>query len=201
MVKRNRGVIRKEKVIVDGEEIELDTFDAKVILGSGKELESIEELLKEEEIEKEIQNALRKIEAIAERYPDREKDIWYCYEVGKVLQFVDNKGFSDRRRLIWQRMAFDLRPDLFNRTKKDAKESKRYPEFMYHLGKQSKKNVGRATFNQWREIVKFKEINKDQDKEFLEQILTICEREGLSRQRIKKLRESKYSFSGEGDSR
>lgn len=196
-----KKVIRKEKVIVDGKEIELDTFGAKVILGSGEELESIEELLKEEEIEKEIQNALRKIETIAERHPDREKDIWYCYEVGKVLQFVDSKGFTDRKGIIWRRMAFDLRPDLFSRKKKDEKESPRYPEFMYLLGKQSRKNVRRATFNQWREILKFKEIYKGEDKEFLEQILTICEKEGLSRQRIKKLRESKYSFSGEGDSK
>jgi hypothetical protein len=192
MTKRNEGIIRKEKVILDGKEIEVDTFDAKVVLGSGEELESIEELLKEEEIEKAIQGALKEIGVIAERYRDREKDIWYCYEVGKVLQFVDNKGFTDRRGLIWRRMAFDLRPDLFSRRKKDAEESKRYPEFMYFLGKQSKKNVRRATFNQWREILKFKKIYKDEDKEFLEQILTICEKEGLSRQKIKELRKSRY---------
>ena len=191
------GILRREKIVVDGKEIEVDTFDAKVVLGSGKELESIDELLTEEEIEKAIHAALKEIEAVAQKYPDKEKDIWYCYEVGKVLQFVDNKGFTDRRGLIWQRMAFYLRPDLFNRREKDAEESKRYPEFMYHLGKQSKKNVKRATFNQWREILKFKEIYKDEDKEFLEQILTICEREGLSRQRIKELRRSKYAFPGQ----
>jgi hypothetical protein len=165
-------------------------------LGSGEELESIEELLKEEEIEKAIQEALEKIDSVAKRYPEREKDLWYCYEVGKVLQFVDNKRFTDRRGLIWQRMAFDLRPDLFNRREKDAEESKRYPEFMYHLGKQPKKNVKRATFNQWREILKFKEIYKDEDKELLEQILSICEKEGLSRQRIKELRRSRHASSG-----
>jgi hypothetical protein len=195
------GILRREKIVVNGKEIEVDTFDAKVVLGSGKELESIDELLTEEEIENAIQIALKEIEIIAQKYPDREKNVWYCYEVGKVLQFVDTKGFTDRRGLIWRRMAFDLRPDLFNRRKKDTEESKRYPEFMYHLGKQSKKNVRRATFNQWREILKFKEIYEDENKEFLEQILTICEKEGLSRQRIKKLRESKYSFSGEGHSK
>lgn len=195
MPKKKRATIRKEKIrFPNGRELEVDAFDAEIVLNSGREGidESIDELLKEAEIEDAIQDALREIKTIAESYPGREKNIWYCYTVGKVLQFVDSKGFTDRRGLIWRRMAFDLRPDLFNRTKKDAEESKRYPEFMYHLGKQSKKNIGRATFNQWREIVKFKEINKDQDKEFLEQILTICETEGLSRQRIKKLRGSKY---------
>jgi hypothetical protein len=197
MGKRKEGIIRKEKVIVDGKEIEVDTFDAKVVLGSGEELESIEELLKEEEIEKAIQEALKKTEAVAKRYPQKEKNLWYCYEVGGVLQFVDNKGFTGRRGLIWRRMAFDLRPGLFAQKKKSAEESKRYPEFMYHLGKQSEKNVKRATFDQWYEILKFKEIYKD--KKLLEQILTVCEKEGLSniqlRQKIKELRKSKYDFS------
>ena len=42
------GILRREKIVIDGKEIEVDTFDAKVVLGSGKELESIEELLIEE---------------------------------------------------------------------------------------------------------------------------------------------------------
>lgn len=88
------GILRREKIVVNGKEIEVDTFDAKVILGSGKEPESIEELLIEEEIEKAIQDALKGIETLAPKYPDKEKDIWYCYEVGKVLQFADNNGVS-----------------------------------------------------------------------------------------------------------
>ena len=183
------GILRREKIVVNGKEIEVDTFDAKVILGSGKEPESIEELLIEEEIEKAIQDALKEIETLAQKYPDKEKDIWYCYEVGRVLQFVDNKGVTDRKGLIWHRMAYDLRPDLFGGRKKNANEAKRYPETMYHLGKQSKEAINRATFDQWYEILKFKDVYKDKD--LLEQILAVCE-QGLSgiqlRQRIKELR-------------
>lgn len=191
MAKMKRGIVRKEKILVDGKEIEVDTFDARVVLGSGEELESIEELLIEEEIEKSIQAALEEIETIAQKYPNKEKDIRYCYEVGKVLQFVDDKGFTDRRGLIWLRMAHDLRSDLFGGKKKDAEESKRYPETIYHLGKQSREDVKRATFDQWYEILKFKDIYKD--KGLLEQILVVCE-QGLSsvqlRTRIKELRAS-----------
>ncbi len=186
------GILRREKIVIDGKEIEVDTFDAKVILGSGKELESIDELLTQEEVEKAIQEALKEIEAIAQKYPDKEKDIWYCYEVGKVLQFVDTKGFTDRKGLIWHRMAYDLRPDLFGGRKKNANEAKRYPETMYHLGKQSKEAIKRATFDQWYEILKFKDIYKD--KSLLERILVVCE-QGLSsiqlREKIKELRTSK----------
>ncbi|MDO8751737.1 MAG: hypothetical protein Q7K03_11460 [Dehalococcoidia bacterium] len=192
-----RGIIRREKIFVDGKEIEVDIFDAKVVLGSGKELESIDELLRQEEAEKAIQAALRDIEPIAKRYLDRQKDIRYCYEVGKVLQFVDAKGFTDRKGLIWHRMAYDLRPDLFDGRKKNAAEAKRYPETMYHLGKQSKENLKRASFDQWYEILKFKQIYED--RELLEQILSECGEGGLSsvrlRQRIKELRKSKRVIS------
>ncbi len=187
-----RGIIRKEKILVDGEEIEVDTFDARVVLGKGEELESIEELLTEEEIEKSVQAALQQIETIAQKHPDKEKDIWYCYEVGKVLQFVDTKGFTDRKGLIWHRMAYDLRPDLFGGRKKNANEAKRYPETIYHLGKQSKEAIKRATFDQWYEILKFKRIYKGKDNDLLEKILAECESRNLSsvqlRQRIKELR-------------
>lgn len=190
------GILRREKIVVDGKEIEVDTFDAEVILGSGEELESIDELLKQEEAEKAIQGVLKEIETIAQEYPDKEKDIWYCYKVGKVLQFVDATGFADRKKgLIWRRMAHDLRPDLFGGKKKNAEESKRYPEIMYYLGKQRKEDVKRASFDQWYEILKFKRIYEEKDKELLEQILTECESKGLSsvqlRRRIKELRASR----------
>ena len=193
MAKRKReSIVRRDTIQWGGKEIEVDIFDAKVVLGSGEELESIEELLIEEEIEKAIQAALEEIDTITQKYPDKQKDIWYCYEVGKVLQFVDTRGFTNRKGLIWHRMAYDLRPDLFGGRKKNANEAKRYPETMYHLGKQSKEAIKRATFDQWYEILKFKDIYKD--KGLLEQILVVCE-QGLSstqlRQKIKELRASK----------
>jgi hypothetical protein len=192
VAKKKRGILRREKITVDGVEIEVDTFDAKVILGSGTELESIDELLREEETDKAIHDALTEIETIAKGYAGKEKDVWYYYKAGKILQFVDDEGLTDIKGLIWHRMAHDLCPDLFGGKKKNAQESKRYPETMYHLGKQLERNVGRANFEQWYEIVKFKDIYTDKD--LLEQILGVCE-QGLSsvqlRQQIKELRASK----------
>jgi hypothetical protein len=193
MAKAKRGTVRKKKIkFPNGKELEIDAFDAEIVLGNREELQSAEELLEQAEIEESAQAALKEIDVIAQRRPDREKNIWYCYEVGKILQFVDEKGFTDRKGLIWRRMAYDLRPDLFGGEKKNAEEAKRYPETMYHLGKQLEEDVGRATFDQWYEILKFKDIYKE--KKLLEQILTACEK-GLSgvqlRQRIKDLRSSK----------
>ena len=189
MPKNKRGILRKEVIYVDGKEIEVDTFDAHLQLGSGTELASIDELLREEEAENSIRVALSEIEVISKKYVGKKTDPWYYYEAGKALQFVDKQGLIDRRGLIWRRMGYDLRPDLFGGTKKNAEESKRYPETMYHLGKQFKRNVGRATFDQWYEILKFKDIYKD--RALLEQVLMACEN-GLSgiqlRQKIKDLR-------------
>jgi hypothetical protein len=189
MAKRKRGILRRETITVDGKEIEVDTFDAKLILGSGTELESIDELLRQEEAENSIRAALSEIEVIAKKYAGKKREPLYYYEAGKALQFVDKQGFTDRRGLIWRRMGYDLRPDLFGGKRKNAEESKRYPETMYHLGKQLKKNVERANLEQWYEILKFKDIYKDND--ILEQILALCE-QGLSsvhlRQRIKEIR-------------
>lgn len=115
MASKKKGILRRETITVDGKEIEVDTFDAKVLLGSGEELESIDELLRQEEAEKAIQAALNKIDTIAQRYPNREKDIWYCYEVGKVLQFVSNEGFTDRKGLEEvQKQAPKVVGDLLN---------------------------------------------------------------------------------------
>ncbi len=184
-----KGILRKEKLVIGGKEIEVDTFDAKVTLGSGKELESIEELLIEEEIEKTIQYMLKEINALTIKYPEKVKDIGYCYEVGKVLQLVDSKGFTDRRGLIWHRMAYDLYPDLFGGAKKNPTEAKRYPETMYLLGKQDQNVIKNATFNQWYEILKFKDIYKD--KYLLEQIFKVCAQGITSVQLRQKIKEFK----------
>ena len=195
MAKKRRGILRKERIIVEGQEIEVDTFDAEVILGSGDEIESIDELLKQDEAEEAIQHALKEIRIIAEKHVDKKRDVSYYYEVGKILQFVDKKGFVDRKGLIWIRMAHDLRPDLFGGKKKNAQESKRYPETMYFLGKQKERNVTRASFDQWYEILKFKALHEGTDNELLDQILRECETKKLAsvqlRTRIKDLVASK----------
>jgi hypothetical protein len=138
---------------------------------------------------------LRRIETLATKYEDRSRDIWYQYEVGKILQFVDEKGLTDRRYRVWRRMAFDLHPDLFSGKRKSEKESTRYPETMYLLGKQKQRNVGRATWDQWYEILKFRKINEGKREDVLMRILNECKSKNLGgiilRTRIKELLASK----------
>jgi hypothetical protein len=183
-------VVRRQRIKIDGKEIEVDVFDTKLIPGSGEEEKAIDLLYKEEEIEKEIKNVIEKIKRISGKYSNRRKNTLYYYEVGQVLQFVDKKNITNERGKIWHRLAYDLEPALFGGKKKNPDEAKRYPEFMYLLAKVDKKYLDRANWDQWYEILKFKDIYKD-DK-ILKQILIECSNKNLSgiplRNKIKQLR-------------
>ncbi|NVM56311.1 MAG: hypothetical protein HWN66_21620 [Candidatus Helarchaeota archaeon] len=186
-------VIRRKKIIINGKEIEVDVFDTRLILGSGKEEESARQFSKEEDIEKEINKAIDKIKKISQRHPIKQKNILYYYEAGQVLQFVDKKNLTNNRMMIWHRIAYDLEPDLFGGKRQKPKEAKRHPEFMYLLSKIDKRYLRKANWDQWYELLKFKDIYKKLN--LLEKILAECKNNKLSgiklRNKIKKLRETK----------
>lgn len=166
-------VRRKKKILIDGKEIEVEIFDTKIAFGSGEEMDDIENLFKEEKIEKKIQEILRAIGAVAKKYTNKEKNLDYYSDVGKILQFVDEEEITNQRGLVWERMAYNLRPDLFSGKKKNSTESKRHPEFMYLLAKQPGKKLHRANWDQWYEMMKFPTVRKNPG--ILEKILLICE--------------------------
>lgn len=183
-------VIRKKKIKIDGKEIEVDAFDTRLIPGSGKENDAIERLLEEEKIEEEIKNIMRKIKKIAKNYPNKQKNTLYYYEAGQVLHFVDEKKLTNERGKIWHRLAYDFEPELFGGKKKNPNEAKRHPEFMYLLAKVDKKYLSKASWDQWYEILKFKDTYKDEN--LLVQVLSECANNNLSgiplRNKIKQLR-------------
>lgn len=189
-------VVLKRKIIVDGREVEVPVFETKIEPGKDISDDTLDSLRQEERLEKEIQNMAKKIEELALKFDTLEKNLDYFFEVGKLLQFVDNKGYLKFKGRIWQRLAHDLKPDLLfgkKKTKKEStspeKESKRNIEDMYKLAKFPINSLHRATWNQWDEILKFKELYKD--KELLNFILKECG-EGVSgiplRRKIKELR-------------
>jgi len=187
-------VVRKQKIVINGREVEVPVFDTKIIPGKEIDIDTLNKLSKEEEIEKRLQDAIRKIRIVKARYRNVVKNINYFYAVGKILQFVDNEDYLKKQRgKIWQRMNLDYAPELFlfnpekiSNYKKRVQESKRYPEFMYLLAKIPKKLLKMASWDQWREILKFPEIYKKQ--KLLKEVLEECKytRAGPSlRNRIK----------------
>ena len=193
-------VIRKKKITIDGKEVEVPTFDTKIIPGEEIDTDTLDKLSKEEEIEKKLQDAIKKVKIVKTKYKNVVKNISYFYTVGKILQFVDKEDyFKNQRGKIWQRMSLDCAPELFlfdpkkfSNNKKMVQESKRYPEFMYLLAKIPEEFTKKASWDQWREILKFPGIDKKQ--KLLRQILTEC-KSGISgpslRAKIKSLLSNK----------
>ncbi|MCX6795910.1 MAG: hypothetical protein NTW06_00220 [Candidatus Falkowbacteria bacterium] len=171
-------VVKKKKIVVEGQEIEVPVFDTKIIFGEGNDIDALDKLSKEEEIERTLQVAIKRIKIVKTKYKNIVRNIDYFYEVGKILQFVDKEDyFKKQRGQIWQRMANDISPDLFLfDERKEPSKSKRYPEFMYLLAKIPKELIKQASWYQWYEIVKFKNIYKKQ--KLLKDILEECKDNG-----------------------
>jgi len=167
-------VVRKKKIIIEGQEIEVPVFDTKITPGKEIDTDTLNKLSKEEEIEKKLQDAIERIRIVKTKYKNVVKNINYFYAVGKILQFVDKEDyFKKQRGRIWQRMARDIAPDLFLfDDAKKIKESRRYPEFMYLFAKIPKQFIRKASCDQWYEIMKFRKIYEKQ--KLLRQILREC---------------------------
>ncbi len=179
-------VLRKTKIKVDGMEIEVEEFGTALALGSGKQEGQIRKLLHEEEIEKDVQEALKRIDECSMKYGD-ERNIWYFYELGKILQFVDTKGYGEDRLKIWARLGKDLRPGVFYGKDESPKKPEKYPEIMYLLSKQDKeliKKYPRVTWSHWFEILQYPKVYKNLD--VLNALLNECEEKKLSSEQARK---------------
>jgi hypothetical protein len=177
-------VIRKRRILVGGEEIEVEAFETEVVPGSGEEA-AIDSLLREEKIEKEIKHALERIARVYDGYRGKPKNVWFYYKIGKILQFVDKKGFDKERQRIWGRIAADLRPDIFSGKERAPKRIARYPQAMYLLGKRDKEEVGKIKWSHWFEILQYPGIREDEHT--VKQILEECLSKNLSRQDLRSL--------------
>lgn len=187
MVKKK--FIKKQSIEVNGKMVKVSMFGTSIKPGKKDVLGDIDNLLEEEKLENILQDIFNKIERIALKYPDKNKNLKYYYDVGIMLQFVDERDYADMRGPIWERMAYDFNPELFGGKKTIRSESKRHPEFMYLLGKVPKRNLNKLSWDQWYEVLKFKKIYKKE--RLLKQIINECKRNDLRgiplRNRIKEI--------------
>ena len=107
-----------------------------------------------------------------------------------MLHFVDEKKLTNERGKIWYRLTYNFEPELFCGKKKNSNEAKRHSEFMYFLARVDKKYLSKASWDQWYEILKFKDTYKDEN--LLVKVLSECENNNLSdiplRNKFKQLR-------------
>jgi hypothetical protein len=176
-------VLKKKIIVINGRKVEVEAYETNLVLGSGKEDRQLEELLEEDRIESDIKEKLKEIDAVAAEYIKKDKDIWYYYKIGKVLQFVNGRRHRQRGR-IWERIANNLRPEVFFGKSTPPKNSKKYPEIMYLLAKQDEKNIPRVTWSHWFEILQYPKIFENPL--VLENLLLECEKNNLSSEKLRK---------------
>lgn len=178
-------VVKKQKIKIDGKEVEVEVFETAIIPGRNED-NAISELLKEEEIEKAVMEVIPQIERLWKEYSQGEKDVMYYYGVGKLLQFVDKRKFVQQRSKIWRRMAKDLKPECFFGKTETPQENKiaRYPETMYLLSKQREEDAKRVTWSHWYEILQYPKIREN--KRLVRMLLDGCTKMDLTSQELRK---------------
>jgi len=120
----------------------------------------------------------------------KEKNLFYYYTIGRHLSFLKKEVFKEISPYAIFRKIKEEIPKILPSL--DDKTAQKHLEIMYKLGQINKEVLKKASWDQWYEIMKFKDIYKKQN--LLRQILIECE-SGISgpslRNRIKDLIKNK----------
>jgi len=125
---------------------------------------------KEKEVNEIIKAKVEEIKEVVEKFPVKEKNLQYYYEIGRKLSFIDNDSFKTIAPYsIFRRIIEELPEVLPNVQEKVATK---HLDIMYKLAHVGKDKLYKATWNQWYEIMKFKEVYRKQN--LMEQALAAC---------------------------
>jgi hypothetical protein len=146
----------------------------------------IERIIKEKKAHDRITTEIPNIKRVVQRFENgsKEKNLKYYYEVGKILKFMDGKGLEDiapysvYRRIIEE--VDNILPHL-----KTTKDKQKHLETMRRLAHVDKNTIIKLTWNQWYEILKFKDAYEN--KGLLRRLVKETLKKGISRERIKNL--------------
>jgi len=129
-------------------------------------------LIQEKKASDELEIEIKRLKEIVKKFTDEEKDktLNYYYTVGNNLLFLDKKIFKDISIFSILRRITEELPEILPYIEKERKPD--HLMAMYRLGQIDKKVLRRASWGQWYEITKFKDIYKKP--KILEQILEEC---------------------------
>lgn len=150
----------------------------------------INKLMKEKKAHDELESQLRKLEKAIQDLTayKKDKDLLYYYIIGKNLLFLDKENFRNIKPYsIYRRITEEI-PEILPNIK-DKKTIQKHLEIMFRIAHIEKNHLSKASWDQWYEILKFKDIYKD--KKLLRLILNECKKgiSGISlRNKIKELR-------------
>jgi len=139
-----------------------------------KDLSSqVDNYIREKQARDALNLEIKKLKKITEKFSNvkKEKNIQYYYEIGKNLLFLDKGLFRKIAPTSVLRRIFEELPDILPSIK-NVDMATRHLYFMYWIGHIKKNNVSKASWEQWFEITKFKNIYKTPN--LLRKILKEC---------------------------
>lgn len=119
----------------------------------------IEELIKEKDVKDLLKKEVDKLSELVEGFEDKEKasNTFYYHVVGKSLKFLEKKTFKRVGRWSVFRVVHETLPEMLPHIS-DTSVASKHIAAMFYLGKVSKRDLPRATWAQWYEIVKFPKL-------------------------------------------
>ncbi len=133
----------------------------------------ISKVIKEKELNGTLKKKIRELNEVVEKFLEKEKNLQYYYEIGEHLLFLDRNPFKEVARGSILRRIFEEIPNMLPDIK-DKDMAGRHLNFMYWIAHIGKEDLSRASWEQWFEITKFKEIYKN--KKILQEILNECKK-------------------------
>lgn len=139
----------------------------------------IERLMKEKRVNDELKLKIRKLEeeikTLNNQNPD--KDIHYYYRIGRLLLFLESKSFQEFKPYGFYRRIVEEIPQILPHVK-NPKVAQKHLETMYRLAHVREDILNKASWDQWYEILKFKDLYKN--RKALNKIIKLIENKKTS---------------------
>lgn len=165
---------KRKRIFVDGNGVKYEIEGPEIILGKGSLEDLLVDALGAEEDDSIIKENAEELRILFKQNTEKQNTLRRWYEVGKVLQFVDELNLKDdvSRREAFQRLFDDLAVDI-NRNPSLSKLT-RYPDHMYRLARFPIDLVfyPDMTWSKWFDILEYRRICDRQD--ILESIIQRC---------------------------
>ena len=151
---------KKELKVGLGEKTDSEyRYSSRINFGEDLSLQ-IAKLMQEKKAKDELEEHIKQISKIASRFKNKKKNLAYYNAIGKMLSFLSSANFKNIRPYSVFRRLVDEIPDILPGL--EVKRVQDHLMMMYRIGKLDKDTLDKATWEQWYEISKFKNVTNNQ---------------------------------------
>lgn len=173
----NPNINKKKRKISLGKLTELG-YEYSTKIDFKKDFSSqISDYIKERQAYEALNLEIKRLKEVVKKFSNfkKEKNLFYYYTIGSYLSFLKKEIFKEISPYSIFRIIKEEIPEILPHL--DDKTAQKHLEIMYKLGQIDKEILKKASWDQWYEIMKFKDIYKKQ--KLLKQILNEC-KSGIS---------------------